>query len=313
MAKPPPGFPPGFPDKLPGSETPESILAKLKYFMEWIKPMKKWDDYDDWSMFVSVETAHLIVMGTEDILFVPAADQITIPALTIVSPLGGGVITTNVLALATITDGQFVYIKDVEFPIKSNATKSVTVGSLSSKSERRADRLFLGVRVGSVAYFRPNITPSGEAAGGQFFDAFSTSTADIHSGYTDVTLNTERQKTSSFTHSADSAEVEVDFGGKYVIEYRVTAQGYNSLGGDPVSGTELIAKVQADTGSGYADVSGSFSYTTTEVAYDTSTMNCKLVLDLDSGDKIKIQAKRNEGTAEVRLVSGASGMTILRS
>lgn len=163
MPKLPPGFPPGFPDKMPGALTPDDVLGDLRFFMEWPGPIKKWDSYADWAMFVFAETAHLIIAGAESILFTPASNQITVPALQIVSPLGGGVITTNVLTLATITDGQFVYIKDVEFPIRSNATKSLTIGSLSNKSDRRADRIFLGVRDGDTVYFR---TQMGSTAGG---------------------------------------------------------------------------------------------------------------------------------------------------
>lgn len=159
----PPGFPPGFPDKMPGTPTSDDILGKLDFFMEWPKPIKKWDKYADWAMFVFTETAHLIIAGAESILFVAATDEITVPALTIVSPMGGGVITTNPVIAQTITDGQFIYIKDVEFPIKSNATKSLTIGNLSSKDSRRADRLFMGVRDGDTMYFR---TQMGSTAGG---------------------------------------------------------------------------------------------------------------------------------------------------
>jgi hypothetical protein len=151
---------------MPGTPTKDDILGKIEFFMEWPKPIKKWDEYGDWAMFIFLETAHLIIAGAESTEFVPALNQITVPALKIASPLGGGVITTNALSGATINDGQFVYITNVEFPIKSNTTKSLSVGSLSDKDNRRADRIFLGVRDGDTMYFR---TMLGSTAGGLRF------------------------------------------------------------------------------------------------------------------------------------------------
>jgi hypothetical protein len=136
--------------------------------MEWVEPLEKWRDYDDYGFLTGLETSHLIIVGAEGVVFTPetiipvAPSSLEVPELKLVSPLGKGVITTNTFS-GELDDGYAVYVKDVEFPITGSATKNITVGPLSSMNQRRTDSIFLGARIGDSLYFRVQM---GSTAGG---------------------------------------------------------------------------------------------------------------------------------------------------
>jgi hypothetical protein len=139
--------------------------------MEWVEPLEKWKDYDDYGFMTGLETSHLIIVGAEGVVFTPEVvspptpSSLEVPALQIVSPLGKGIITTNPFS-GELDDGQAVYIKDVKFPIEGSDTKNITTGPLSNAPQRRTDSLFLGVRIGDTVYFRVQM---GASAGGLQF------------------------------------------------------------------------------------------------------------------------------------------------
>ena len=147
---------------------------------------------------------------------------------------------------------------------------------------------------------------SGEGGGTlKYIDVYSTSTNTFASSYIDVPLNVERHKDSDFTHAANSAEITVNTTDTYEIIMRISVDVASS------SRTSSISRLMLDTGSGYAEVAGSFAYgyhrTTSQ---GESTMFSSIILALDSGDKVKMQVKREDGSGTLQLISGASGISI---
>jgi hypothetical protein len=158
----------------------ESATKDLDTFTDWVKPIRRWKKYDDYALIASLEISHLIIQGADDVAF--SAPNLQVPALTIASPLGKGLITTNPFS-GTISNGQAIYIKDVEFPITGSTVKNLTVGNLAQKKERRTDRIFLGMRNGDAVYFRGQTEQPSPAVGQYGIEFFPISRgADTTSG-----------------------------------------------------------------------------------------------------------------------------------
>jgi hypothetical protein len=143
-----------------------------------------------------------------------------------------------------------------------------------------------------------------------FFDAFDSSGGtDISSGWTDVPLDTERIEDSAFSHTGSSAEVTINTSGTYLVFARV--------GTDISSGTnrsESEMRVMLDSGSGYNEVPGSrgLMYNRT-LGQGGTHASAVLVLSLNVGNKLKIQAQRISGGSTVVLEPNNSGLVIASS
>ena len=128
------------------------------------------------------------------------------------------------------------------------------------------------------------------------FYSYSTSgDIDISSGWTDLTFENESIKDAGYTFTNDK-ELAVDDSGLYEINY--SASTYITSYTDD---SEVLIKIQVDTGSGYTDINGSFSgllnYSNT---YGLNSANKTILLSLDDDDKIKILAKRNGGSSTIK-------------
>ena len=123
----------------------------------------------------------------------------------------------------------------------------------------------------------------------------------IVSGWTDVPLDSERKKTSDFAHTTPSAEVTVNRDDTFIIAATVATE---ITTGTSRSDSEM--RVQIDTGGGYVTVPG-----TQLVIYNRNSSQGRgavtkvFVIDLSSGDKVKVQARRLSGGSTVALRAGS--------
>lgn len=154
-----------------------------------------------------------------------------------------------------------------------------------------------------------DITETNSAGSAEYFDAYdSTGGTDISSGWTDIPLGTERKKTTDFTHNTGSVEVTVNTTATYVVSYTVTT---NITSGTSRSESEM--RLMLDQGSGYNQISGSIGrmYNRNN-SQGGNTATRTLILDLSTGDKIKMQASRISGTSTVVTLADGSALTISR-
>jgi len=129
----------------------------------------------------------------------------------------------------------------------------------------------------------------------------SSGGTNIVSGWTDVPLDSERKKTSDFAHTAPSAEVTVSRDDTFIIAATVAT---DITTGTSRSDSEM--RVQIDTGGGYTTVPG-----TQLVIYNRNSSQGKgavtkvFVIDLSSGDRVKVQARRLSGGSTIALRAGS--------
>ena len=132
---------------------------------------------------------------------------------------------------------------------------------------------------------------------------------DISSGLTDITLDTEVKKDSEFTHSNDSAEIEINTTDLYEITYYIGT--YVTSGS---SRSDSIAKLQKDTGGGYADIPGTIGPMYNRQSSQGYANACVTVLHtLNDGDKIKLVAQRNSGTNTILTLANSAGLVIRKA
>jgi hypothetical protein len=126
---------------------------------------------------------------------------------------------------------------------------------------------------------------------GGYIDAYNTGTQTLTTDYQDVTLNATRSGFSGFTLNAN--EVTCNVSGHYLVIGRVS---FESAQANNVSSN---GKMQLDTGGGYADVVGTEGGSAGD---DNSSPahHMPVILQLSTGDKIKLQAKRNSGTVDLK-------------
>ena len=134
------------------------------------------------------------------------------------------------------------------------------------------------------------------------FSAYdSTGGTSITSGWTDVALDVERKKTSDFTHLASSAEVTIGKDTTYLVSATV-AIAQSSVG----SRSQAQMKVQIDTGSGFVDIPGTtLAIYSRLVAQGDGAATKVFILDLEDGDVLKMQARRESGAGGLVLLAGS--------
>lgn len=136
---------------------------------------------------------------------------------------------------------------------------------------------------------------------------FTTGTVNINAGWTDVPIDVQRQITGAFTHTTPNAAVTINTTDKYLVIGRVTTT--NSAGGDRSDSTVRIVR---DTGTGFVEVAGTLGWNyNRNDAEGTTTATTQAVLDLNSGDQIKLQAQRDGGSSDIILENNACALTII--
>jgi hypothetical protein len=142
-----------------------------------------------------------------------------------------------------------------------------------------------------------------------YFDAYDgTGGTDVSSGWTDVPLDTERIKTSDFTHDplSSASEVIINSDGTYIVIARVTV--YQSTGN---SRSEAEMQLTLDTGGGYQAVDGSLGKMySRNTSQGSATATVALLMELEQTNGLRIQARRASGGGTIRTLADGSSLTI---
>jgi len=118
---------------------------------------------------------------------------------------------------------------------------------------------------------------------------YKSAIQDLGTVWTDITWDNEVRKDSLYTHAASSAVVSVGSDGWYLV----TAECSADLGSG-TSRSHATWRLVLDQGGGYAEVPGTIGGTYHRtVNDDEATMSITRMLDLDSGDLIKLQGFDN--------------------
>jgi len=142
------------------------------------------------------------------------------------------------------------------------------------------------------------------------FDAYdSIGGTSLSTSWVDVPLDTERQKTSDFTHASSSAEIEINRDDNYYIIARTSIE---QVSGNSRSEAEM--RIVLNTGSGYTEVWGTRSFIySRQNSQGKGTSNSPAILSLSSGDKIKIQIRQTRGSGDLELVEDGSCLVIYKA
>jgi hypothetical protein len=139
-----------------------------------------------------------------------------------------------------------------------------------------------------------------------YFRAISTSTIDVNGDtWNDITWNTEDEKDSSFTHAADSATVTLA-AGLYLVTYNVHAKGATT-DRKSISSKVTLGGSDYEHGWGYSYIRGTDGC-------DDGIPSSIFLIDTASSVDLKVQAStyRDQNSATVNLVSGETGLTIVK-
>lgn len=159
---------------------------------------------------------------------------------------------------------------------------------------------------GSTGYSETNLytgdTTNEIVDNSQYFDAYdSSSKKNITYGWVDVPFDSIRKKDGIYTHTLDDADIYVGLKSLYIITGRVSVQANKS---NSVSQIRLMH----DDGNGYEEVPGCRTW----VSGVRGTGHIHLALELNIGDKIKLQAKKEYGNGYAKLLENGSSLTIIK-
>ena len=139
------------------------------------------------------------------------------------------------------------------------------------------------------------------------FDAYdSAGGTALGTVFTDIPLDTTRKATPDFSHTAGSPEVTVNVSGTFIVVGRMT---YEISSGNIRS--EAESQLLLDTGGGYSAIPGSLARSYhRNAAQGSSTTMSFAILDLNAGDKLKMQGRRSGGTSTIVTTAGGSSLMI---
>lgn len=141
----------------------------------------------------------------------------------------------------------------------------------------------------------------------QIFDAFDgAGGTSIGTSWTDVPLTNQALSSGSFFHDTPGAAVLVRRKGTYKVCVRA---GTGIASGTSRSDSEV--RLVKSTGGAYAEVPGSrgFMYNRTDNAGENSTSFVRY-LELDNGDSLKVQVRKETGASNLELLANASGISL---
>jgi len=144
---------------------------------------------------------------------------------------------------------------------------------------------------GIINYLRADGTwaepPGGSGSSRALFFAYDAAGGiDIPDSpsWVDITLDTEVREDSAFTHTTDSAVVEINTDGWYEITYYMS---FEVTGGND---GHALARLVLDTGGGYNEIGGSRIRSGVSKNDLSGGGSATILAELNDGDKIKIQA-----------------------
>jgi len=157
-----------------------------------------------------------------------------------------------------------------------------------------------------------SVTPTGidgyaEQCSPDKFEAYNTTSEPVITGsWTDVLYDIQRENDSTFTHTLGAAEIEFEEAGSYLILAKVTV---DISSGNSRSASD--ARIVLDTGAGYNAVDGTYGLMyNREINEGGTTTTVPLILTVDAGDKIKVQARRKSGGGALKLLSEYNSISI---
>lgn len=239
----------------------------------------------------------------------------TLSNKTLITPVISTIINTGTLTLPTSTDTLVGRTTTDTLTNKTITGSSNTVEAhrlattssavvISSASAPTVGQVLTAVNATSANWQ----TPSTGSVSRRFDAYYQTATeTTVTSSWTDIPLHVNRWMDSDFSHTAGSAEVTINT----TDVYRVTC-GVSTAS---TTGTRTISQLQVclDTGSGYDPIPGTIGYMynrTTNVGYNTT--NASFIMQLNAGDKLKIQALVLTGS-NVKVPTEGANMTINRA
>jgi len=145
--------------------------------------------------------------------------------------------------------------------------------------------------------------PTGEGGTPNYIDVYDNAGGQTVGSAVTVNLDTERSSFGS-TFSLASDEVTLAADANILVVYRVSCiLAAGTRGG-------FSAHIEVDSGGGYADVDGTYAFAYgRELTVDTGTATGHAILELSSGDKIRLVADETSTEDFTTTVDG-SGMTI---
>lgn len=127
-------------------------------------------------------------------------------------------------------------------------------------------------------------------------------------GNIDIPLDSEHVKTAGILHTSPWIEFTVVNAGVYAV--------WGSFSSGITTGTsrsESYAWLMRDPGTGYTKVFGTDMYLYNRTSNQgKATPGFNVILSLNAGDKLKLQATRLSGTSTIATVADATSLNILR-
>jgi hypothetical protein len=182
------------------------------------------------------------------------------------------------------------------------------VGSIWINTSSTPDKVWMCVNSSAGAAIWKQLGSQETAS--QYFDGYDSvgGTAFGTGGsWNDVPITAVRkQDSATFNQAGSSPEVEILADGAFEVDYQVTCM---QDGGN--NRTTAQARLMIDTGSGFSLVPGSYASLYSRNISDGET-SCSFsgILDLNAGDKLKIQAAVTNGSGGVETLAGGSRLTI---
>ncbi len=134
------------------------------------------------------------------------------------------------------------------------------------------------------------------------FDAHDTTSTAIGSTFTDIPFSTQNIADTIFTHTPGSASITINATGRFKITARVSIDNTNASQRTS-SDMQILKNGTAIPGTkafGYHRLS----------SQGEDTMVVTRIIDITSGDVIKVQARRLSGTGTLVLIPGGNGIVI---
>lgn len=150
---------------------------------------------------------------------------------------------------------------------------------------------------------------SGTGALSQVFDAYDAIGGQTFtSGTVTLNLDTARKNSDANIFLLTNDELTISDTAAYVFIFRVSTD-INT--GSARSSSKCW--LEADTGSGFSEVTGSRGYMYNRLAGPgENTATVQAVLNVSSGDKFRIRINREAGTDTVQTIANASGLTVFK-
>lgn len=151
---------------------------------------------------------------------------------------------------------------------------------------------------------------TGEIAASRYFDGYDAVGGTVFGtggSWTDIPITTVRKQDSdAFNHSGSSPEVEILVTGSFEVDYQVTCD--QTAGNNRATGQ---SRLLVDTGAGFSVVPGSFSSMYSRNTTDSeSTAAFSGILDLNAGDKLKVQVANTTGSETLVTLAQGCRLTI---